>query len=84
MSIFLLCRSDTLEPVLVVELDDASHDRPDRRERDGFVDELFASVELPILHLRARKSYEPHEIRRQIEEALRIGEPVLAVPSQKA
>lgn len=48
---FLLCK-DQLIPVLAIELDDSSHDRADRTERDKFVDSAFASANIPILHTR--------------------------------
>jgi predicted RNA-binding Zn-ribbon protein involved in translation (DUF1610 family) len=35
---FLLCDSANLKPVLAIELDDASHQRQDRVERDALVD----------------------------------------------
>ena len=35
---FLLCDPQTLRPSLAIELDDSSHQRPDRIERDKFVD----------------------------------------------
>lgn len=35
---FVLCRYDTLAVVAVIELDDASHGRKDRSDRDDFVD----------------------------------------------
>ena len=41
-----------MKPVLVVELDDSSHNRPDRRERDRFVNHAMKSAGLPILHTR--------------------------------
>jgi hypothetical protein len=37
----------TFAPCLAVELDDSSHLRADRRERDAFVDEVLASVGIP-------------------------------------
>ena len=48
---FLICDSDTVEPLLIIELDDISHDRPDRMERDRFVDTAMDAAEMPIIHL---------------------------------
>ncbi len=39
---FVLCDPRTLAPVLAVELDDRSHRRPDRAERDAFLDDAWA------------------------------------------
>lgn len=59
---FLLCKPGTMRPVAGVELDDRSHDRPDRRERDQFVETVFRAAELPLLRFPAQHSYSPTEI----------------------
>ena len=59
---FLLCKPGTMRPVAGVELDDRSHDRPDRRERDEFVENVFRAAELPLLRFPAQHSYSPTEI----------------------
>ncbi len=41
----------------VFELDDKSHQRQDRRERDAFVDQVFKAAGLPLLHVPARRGY---------------------------
>lgn len=46
---FVLCEKQYMRPVLVIELDDRSHQRPDRKERDIFVDSILHSVGLPVL-----------------------------------
>ena len=35
-------------PLVGIELDDSSHDRPDRRERDKFVDSVYSSACFPL------------------------------------
>ena len=45
---FLLCDSVSMKPVLGVELDDKSHARRDRQDRDEFVDQVFGAANLPI------------------------------------
>jgi len=54
---FVLCRPDTLDVAAVVELDDASHRRKDRVERDEFVDKALSSAGIPIVHFAACKGY---------------------------
>ena len=44
---FVLCDRN-LAPVLAVELDDSSHDRIERAERDDFIDRVLATAQLPI------------------------------------
>ncbi len=67
---FLLTEPETFEPVLAVELDDSSHDRLERRERDEFLDELFRAAQLPLVRVEAASRYSPNKISRTLEEAL--------------
>jgi hypothetical protein len=67
---FLVCTCDTLSPALVVELDDASHERPERRERDDFVDDTLAAARLPILHIPCRAGYDAAEIAAKVQMSL--------------
>ena len=41
---FVLCPRDKLSPVLVIELDDASHEEEARRDRDTFVDAALTAA----------------------------------------
>lgn len=65
---FVLCDPATLMPLLAIELDDKSHERPDRQERDRFVNEAFRSAGLPLLRIPVQASYEVKLLRAQIEE----------------
>ncbi len=60
---FLLCDPNTLRPLLGVELDDNSHNRPDRQARDEFVDGVFAAAGLPLLHIPVSHSYPTNKLR---------------------
>ena len=68
---FLLVREDDLTPLAGVELDDRSHEAFERRERDAFVDSVFASGGLPLLHFQAQAYYDRSSIRARLGEALR-------------
>lgn len=68
---FVLFDKSALSPVLAIELDDASHDREDRQERDAFVDGVLAKVGLPLLHVRAQAAYDPKQLAASIGEAIR-------------
>lgn len=63
---FLLCDQQTMRPLCGVELDDASHARKSRADRDAFVDEVFAAAELPLVRVRVRAGYNPQELRDEI------------------
>lgn len=48
---FLLCDPQTLEVLVGIELDDESHKRADRIERDAFVDGAYEACGIPLLHV---------------------------------
>ncbi len=70
---FVLCEATSFTPLLVIELDDSSHDREDRQERDAFVDAALQAAGLPILHISAEHAYAPAELRVQVYGHLNAG-----------
>ena len=46
---FVICDED-VNVKLIIELDDSSHSRPDRRERDQLVDEVLHRVGYKVIH----------------------------------
>jgi hypothetical protein len=64
---FLLCDQGTLEAKLAVELDDRSHQRPDRIQRDKFVNQALSDAGLPLLRVDVQKEYDLEEIRQSID-----------------
>lgn len=68
----LVCDSRTLRPRLGIELDDRSHVREDRRQRDAFVDKVFRAAGLPLLRVPARMTYNVQELRASIEQTLAV------------
>lgn len=84
---FVLCDGDDIGPRLVVELDDSSHDRPDRQARDTFVDAALRAAGLPILHVRWQRHYDSVALAGQIRAAAQLppipgfpGAPALTAP----
>ena len=67
---FLLCEPATMKPRCGIELDDSSHDRRDRQERDAFVDQVFKVAKLPLIHVPARASYDAATLLASIEREL--------------
>lgn len=67
---FLLVRRADLAPLAGIELDDRSHEAADRRQRDAFVDEVFADAGLPLLHVTAQRTYDPAGLRAKVAELL--------------
>ena len=55
---FILCDKTTLDIKYIIELDDKSHERPDRKERDDFVDAIMAQCKLKIIHIKTANEYD--------------------------
>lgn len=72
---FVICDAKTMQPLLGIELDDTSHQRKDRQERDDFVDQVFAAAGLPMLHIPAARGYQPKELAEAVERALASATP---------
>lgn len=71
---FVICRPDTLAAVGAVELDDSSHGRKDRSERDDFVDKALKSAGISLVRFAARKGYAVAEVQAQLESVLSFKE----------
>jgi len=67
---FVICRADTMEPMLCIELDDKSHRRQDRRDRDNFVDAVFEAAGLPLLHIPAARGYVPADVAAKLADVI--------------
>ena len=67
---FLLLDPATMKPIMGVELNDASHARRDRQDRDEFVDQVFEAAGLPLLRVRAAASYSPQSIADLVRQAI--------------
>lgn len=67
---FLFIQKSDGKPILGIELDDSSHDEEDRIARDTFVDTVFASAALPILHIPAKQAYDRNALHQLIEAAI--------------
>ncbi len=69
---FVLCHPQTVAPALVIELNDASHQVPERQERDIFVNEVLRVAGVPLVRIPVKKSFSASALRGQILEALGV------------
>jgi len=67
---FLLCDAKTMRPLVGIELDDKSHQRPQRQERDRFVDQVFEVAGLPLVRVPLRSSYGVAELTSTLKPHL--------------
>jgi len=70
---FVIAAAESLEPRLVIELDDRSHTRPEARQRDDFKDAALASARVPMLRVTAAGRYDAAVLRARIQETLAGG-----------
>ena len=79
---FVLCDRNTQEPILAIEVDDRSHERRDRQERDYFVDRAFAAADLLLLRVRATRTYSAKNLGLAIANELKAKRPS-KLPSER-
>jgi len=67
---FVLCNRNNLEPVLAIELDDNSHLRDDRIQRDIEVDRVLSHAKLPLIRFSNHGKFNVDEIEHKINQML--------------
>ncbi len=67
---FVLCDKEYISPKLAIELDDSSHERQERIERDREVERIFDSVGMPLLRVEYRENLSVEELASRIREKL--------------
>jgi len=69
---FVICDSRDLSIVGAVELDDKSHRKTGRQERDQFLDKALEAAGVPILRIKAQSAYSIKEISSNLDSAFNI------------
>lgn len=67
---FVLCDKAYISPKLAIELDDRSHERPDRQERDREVERILSDAGVPLLRLENNGRFDRDELEQSIKERL--------------
>tara|TARA_B110000503_G_scaffold18482_2_gene27237 strand:- start:181 stop:903 length:723 start_codon:yes stop_codon:yes gene_type:complete len=68
---FVLCHPDNLDVLCVLELDDKSHKKASRQQRDEFLDSACEAASVPLIHFQAKAAYAHTEIEKTLEPFLR-------------
>jgi len=66
---FVLCKRDDLSLLCAIELDDSSHKKADRKNRDDFLENALNAAAIPLIRFAARASYNVQEVREEIGKA---------------
>lgn len=72
---FVLCDRVTTRLVAAIELDDRSHNRPERRRRDRFVNQVLAEAGIRLIRFQAQSRYAVQHIRHRILTSLEDSNP---------
>lgn len=67
---FVLCDRQTFHPVLAIELNDSTHDRPWRIRRDIEVQRILAQAGLPLLVLEYDDAHDVVSLRNKLHQSL--------------
>jgi very-short-patch-repair endonuclease len=67
---FVLCDKNYISPKLAIELDDRTHERPDRQERDREVERILKDAGLPLLRLENNGKFDQNELAIKIRSAV--------------
>ena len=67
---FVLIERSSSRILAGIELDDRSHDRADRRERDVFVEKAMSAAQVPLLRVKVARSYSQSELQKAVNEVL--------------
>ena len=63
---FVLCDPGDTRILAVIELDDKSHTRKDRKKRDAFLEQALAAANVPLLRLSAKSGYSLSEVSQAV------------------
>ena len=77
---FVICEPVSMTPKFAIELDDSSHQRVDRIERDVFVERVFAAAKLPLLRIPAQTAYDTRALAEMFKAALSAGKSIQPEP----
>lgn len=69
---YVLCDKQTLKIAYAVELDDYTHNYPNRQERDREVERMFQSAGIPLVRFSNYKTLSEEEITKKFFEAQNI------------
>lgn len=71
---FVLCDKAYISPKLAIELDDKSHERPDRQGRDQEVERILKGAGMPLLRLENHGKFNPEDLAKKIRGALNLSD----------
>ncbi len=69
---FVLCKTDDLTPVAVIELDDKSHNQKHRQKRDELLKKICKQTGLHMLQVFAKLAYKNEKLKMMLAKVLQM------------
>lgn len=63
---FVVVRRSDFRVMVLIELDDSTHQQLHRKQRDTFLDTVCGHIDLPILHIPVQLTYQRPEIQMRL------------------
>lgn len=63
---FIICSKDDFSFYCAIELNDKSHNKEERKQRDEFIRKIFISVGLPLIEINTSRQYRLSELKEII------------------
>lgn len=67
---FVLCDKAYISPKLAIELDDKSHERSDRQDRDREVERILKGAGMPLLRIQNHRTFNSQDLDQKIRAIL--------------
>jgi very-short-patch-repair endonuclease len=77
---FVIADAASTAIVLAIELDDRSHRRADRQQRDTFVDRALAAAGIPMVRVPATATYDARALSAVLARKLDAASPATVTP----
>lgn len=68
---FVICDKAYIKPILAIELDDKTHEKEDRKGRDGEVEQMLKEAGMPLLRFGNNGFFNKEEIKKIVLENLK-------------
>lgn len=66
---FVLCGKGDYKPRMAIELNDSSHNKERRRERDAFIRAVFDHLKIELVEIKTQRSYDLNKMMQKIKHS---------------
>lgn len=85
---FVVCDRTTLKVLFAIELNDRSHERPERQQRDAFLANAMREAGLPLYFFKAARRYtqqviQEHLFQQGLRQEPRVDWDAMVMPGQR-